>query len=621
MQSSTLPSPSLRRLDFNLLVGLPQMLLSCGTALVGTLFIFWISQTHAMETATNCISVVSWLWMAASMTLIVVRNMIYLKLKRVHAGSDADMHLVTMTPIPNTLVQGQEVNFGKAIPLRAAAAIVSGLLWGAAGLLFFNEMNVEGQHFLLLALITLTFTSMPSLYASRWGFLALWAPAWLPNILFHSTGNHANVYLVAAVVTLLAGLTVSKGIRMALSQMLHRHSVWIDEVIASKEQAIQTKATARATEEMAYQHKMFLLGAGHDLAQPIHTMLNCLGSFEKRIEDMERFGGPLNSMRTAAAALQRLCTDIIHMEKVNSGLHKAELKPVSLQVMFEKIINQTLHLSKPKLLTLSHRATDAMVSTDPFYLERILRNLVENAIRYTPMDGNVMLVARRAGEIVNIEVWNTGPGIPPAVQQRMFEVFERGDNPGPQKGFGLGLSIVKGLATSIGGTITVKSIAGKGTRFRLALPKADIASTEPGTMEATGVLPSINGMWIAVIDDNDNLRSSLVEYLQGEGANVFGARDAASMVPLLKDCNERIDILITDWNLRGETGEDAFRTLLNEVPGFYPMWIVISAAIHPEKAGEIQARGVPVLNKPVEPAVLKEEIARRRILSMNPEHI
>jgi signal transduction histidine kinase len=462
---------------------------------------------------------------------------------------------------------------------------------------------------------------MPSLYASRWGFLALWAPAWLPNILFHSSSDHANVYLVAAVVTLLAGLTVSKGIRMALSQMLKRHSVYIEEVIASKEQAIQTEATARATKEMAYQHKMFLLGAGHDLAQPIHTMLNCLGSFEKRIEDMERFGGPLNSMRTAAAALQRLCTDIIHMEKVNSGLHKAEFKPVSLQMMFEKIINQTLHLSKPKLLTLSQRATDAMVSTDPFYLERILRNLVENAIRYTPSNGNVMLVARHAGELVNIEVWNTGPGIPPAVQQRMFEVFERGDNPGPQKGFGLGLSIVKGLATSIGGTISVKSIVGKGTRFRLALPKADIGAADMETVETVGVLPSINGMWIAVIDDNDNLRGSLVEYLQGEGANVFGARDAAGMVPLLKDCNERIDILITDWNLRGETGEDAFRTLLNEVPGFYPMWIVISAAIHPEKAGEIQARGVPVLNKPVEPTVMRDEIAKRRILSMNPEHM
>ncbi|MBV0881620.1 hybrid sensor histidine kinase/response regulator [Noviherbaspirillum sp. L7-7A] len=365
---------------------------------------------------------------------------------------------------------------------------------------------------------------------------------------------------------------------------------------------------------------MFLLGAGHDLAQPINTMLNCLGSFEKRIEDMERFGGPLNSMRTAAASLQRLCTDILHMEKVNSGLHKAELKPVSLQVMFEKVINQTLHLSKPKLQTLSNRATDLLVRTDPFYLERILRNLVENAIRYTPHEGNVMLVARRAGEFVHIEAWNTGAGISPSAQQTMFEVFERGDNPGPQKGFGLGLSIVKGLANSIGGTITVKSIPGKGTRFRLTLPKADIGE-ELDTVETTGVLPSINGMWIALIDDNDNLRNSLVDYLQSEGANVFATKDAASMVPLLKECNERIDILITDWNLRGETGERAFRKLLDNVPGFYPMWIVISAAIHPEKAGEIQARGVPVLIKPVEPTVLRDQIAMLGVLSINPDHL
>jgi signal transduction histidine kinase/CheY-like chemotaxis protein len=619
MYTSTLSTPRQRRLDFNLLVGLPQMLLSCGTATVGTLFIFWITRHYAKPSAENCYSAVAWLWTAASFTLIVVRNMIYAKLKRVQPGSDSTYSAMTVTPVPNTFVQGQEVNFGKAVPLRAAAAIASGLIWGAAALLFFNEVNDEGQHFLLLAMVTLTFTSMPSLYASRWGYLAIWAPAWLPNILIHSSGSHANVFIVSAVVTLMAGCTVSKGIRMALKQMMQRHSKWIDEVIASRERAIETEAKAQATKEMAYQHKMFLLGAGHDLAQPINTMLNCLGSFEKRIEDMERFGGPLNLMRTAAASLQRLCTDIIHMEKVNSGLHKAELKPVSLQVMFEKIINQTLHLSKAKLLTLSNRATNAVVRTDPFYLERILRNLVENAIRYTPSEGNVMLVARSAGEFVNIEVWNSGPGISPETQQRMFEAFERGDNPGPQKGFGLGLSIVKGLATSIGGTITVKSIPGKGTRFRVALPKTDLGSSDLDTVDTTGVLPSINGMWVALIDDNDNLRHSLVDYLQGEGANVLAAKDAASMVPLLKDCNERMDVLITDWNLRGATGEDAFRTLLKEVPGFYPMWIVISAAIHPEKAGEIQARGVPVLIKPVEPTILRDEIARRRLLSMNPE--
>ena len=371
---------------------------------------------------------------------------------------------------------------------------------------------------------------------------------------------------------------------------------------------------------MAYQHKMFLLGAGHDLAQPIHTMLNCLGSFEKRIEDMERFGGPLNSMRTAASVLQRLCKDIIQLEQINSGLHQAECKPISLQVMFEKVIDQTLHLSRCKYLTVWSRGTNAVVRTDPFLLERILRNLVENAIRYTSAEGKVMLVARSAGDAINIEVWDSGAGISPATQQRLFEVFERGDNPGPQKGFGLGLSIVKGLATSIGGTITVKSIPGKGTRFRLSLPKADIGSAELEAVETSPLLPSINGMWITLIEDNDNLRTSLVDYLRLEGATVLAAKDSASMVSQLKECNERIDILITDWNLRGESGEDAFRKLLSEVPGFYPMWIVISAAIHPEQAGEIQARGVPVLNKPVEPTVLRDEIAKRRNLSMNPEH-
>jgi signal transduction histidine kinase/CheY-like chemotaxis protein len=620
MHTTTAPTPGMKRLDFNLLVGLPQILLSCGTAAVGTAFILWITQTFAKDDSRVCQAIVPWLWALASVTLIFVRNRIHTTLKQSQSGAEPGLPGVTMSPAPPTVVQGQQVNFGKSIPQRAAAAIASGLIWGAAGLLFFNELNDTGQHYLLLTLTTLTFTSMPSLYAAQWGFFALWMPTWLPNILFHFSADHGHVFLIHGVITLMAGSTVSKGIRLALGQMLKRHSTYIDEVIASKEQAIKTEAKAKATEAMAYQHKMFLLGAGHDLAQPIHTMLNCLGSFEKRIEDMERFGGPLQSMRTAASVLQRLCQDIIHLEKINSGLHQAESKPIHLQSMFEKVTSQTMHLARAKGLTLWHRATDVIVRTDPFLLERILRNLVENAIRYTK-HGGILVVARQSGEFINIEVWDSGAGISAETQQRLFEVFERGDNPGPQKGYGLGLSIVKGLATSLGAGIEVRSIHGKGSRFRLALPKANIDDAERMSIDMTPVLPSINGMWLALIEDNDNLRGSLVDNLRGEGANVLAAKDSATMATLLAECNERIDILITDWNLRGETGEEAFKKLLLTVPGFYPMWIVISAAIHPEKAGEIQARGVPVLIKPVEPSVLRDEIAKRRLLHMNPEHM
>lgn len=294
MHTTTSPTPGMRRLDFNLLVGLPQILLSCGTAAVGTAFILWITQHYAKDDSTVCRSIVPWLWALASCTLNFVRNRIYSTLRHSQSDTGPGLPGVTLGPTPSITEQGQQVNFGKSIPQRAAAAVASGLIWGAAGLLFFNEVNDTGHHFLLLALVTLTFTSMPSLYAARWGFLALWAPTWLPNILFHFSADHGHVFLMDAVITLLAGMTVSKGIRLALSQMRRRHSKYIDEVIASKEQAIKTEAKAKAIEAMAYQHKMFLLGAGHDLAQPIHTMLNCLGSFEKRIEDMERFGGRCN---------------------------------------------------------------------------------------------------------------------------------------------------------------------------------------------------------------------------------------------------------------------------------------------------------------------------------------
>ncbi|MBV0881619.1 hypothetical protein KTQ42_20265 [Noviherbaspirillum sp. L7-7A] len=164
MITSTLSPRYLRRLDFNLLVGLPQVLLSNCTAMVGTLFIFWVTQATVRDSATHCISVLSQLWLTASCSLIVVRNLYFARFKRiVAAGVGIDPTTMPITSRENILIKGQQVNFGKAIPQRAAAAIVSGLIWGAAGLLFFNVVTDDGRHYLLLALVTLTFTSMPSL--------------------------------------------------------------------------------------------------------------------------------------------------------------------------------------------------------------------------------------------------------------------------------------------------------------------------------------------------------------------------------------------------------------------------------------------------------------------------
>ncbi|MBK4737955.1 ATP-binding response regulator [Noviherbaspirillum pedocola] len=616
MNPTVFVSRNQRRIDFNLMIGLPHILLSCGTATVGTLLILWITQAHPKSVDGVCHSALPWIWAGLSFALIIIRNVVYIALKRAQIGKEPGIGGKMIKPIQQALVQERSVNFGVAIPQRVAMAVSFGLIWGVAGAWFLEDLDHVGHHLLIMTLVTLTFTSMPSLYASSWGFSVLWASVWLPILLVDFKAPDASEFVVGALAILAAGSAVSMGIRMAIKQMMKRHSAYIEEVIDSRKKAIETEALATATANMAHQHKMFLLGAGHDLAQPIHTMLNCLGSFEKRIDDLERFGGPLLSMRTAATVLQRLCQDIIHLEKINSGLHKAETKPIHLQALFDRVTDQTMHLAKGKGLTLWHRATNVAIKTDPFLLERILRNLVENAIRYT-RHGGVCVAARKSGEFINIEVWDSGAGISESGQQRLFEVFERGENPGPQKGYGLGLSIVKGLATSIGATITVKSIPGKGSRFRLSLPKSDI---DPAELEAADIAPpppSINGMWVALVEDNDNLRASLVDYLRGEGANVIAAKDSATMTELLNASNEHIDTLVTDWNLRGETGQDAFKALLKAVPGFYPTWVVISAAIHPEMAGEIQARGVPVLMKPVEPTVLRDAIARSRLKISN----
>ncbi len=243
-----------------------------------------------------------------------------------------------------------------------------------------------------------------------------------------------------------------------------------------------------------------------------------------------------------------------------------------------------------------------------------MRNLVANAVRYTK-DGGVLIAARRRRDRVVIEVIDTGIGIAAENRERIFEEFYqvRGDDRGRSAGMGLGLAIVRRLAHLLRHDISVLSVPGRGSRFRVVAPRA---SDTPRTVAAAKPLPradhaarcalaSLSGALVAVIDDDDGTIDAMDSLFATWGARVAGGADAFAVLDLLGKLQRYPDLVIADLRLAdGASGLDAIRTLHAEL-GFAVPGLIVSGDTAIATEGEVRAAGFSLLPKPVVPALLE----------------
>jgi CheY-like chemotaxis protein/anti-sigma regulatory factor (Ser/Thr protein kinase) len=251
---------------------------------------------------------------------------------------------------------------------------------------------------------------------------------------------------------------------------------------------------------------------------------------------------------------------------------------------------------------------DGVVQTDRLLLERIVRNLTDNAIKYTDA-GSVRLGVARAGDDVVVSVADTGRGIPASEHARVFEEFYQLDNPERDRtrGFGLGLSIVKRLADLLDIRLDMESAPGAGTTFRLHLAVA------PGGA-ATAALPAatasrLNGLHVLVVDDEGQVRLGMKTLLEGMGCRATLVDSTQRAVAAAE--RDRPDIVVADFRLRGEDDGIAavrsLRALYPELPA-----ILLSGDTAPDRLREAETAGIALLHKPVVVADLAQAIARAR---------
>jgi two-component system, sensor histidine kinase len=258
-------------------------------------------------------------------------------------------------------------------------------------------------------------------------------------------------------------------------------------------------------------------------------------------------------------------------------------------------------------LSLAVVCGDAIVRSDPVLLERIVRNLLANALRYTSA-GGIVLGCRPRGRGYSLEVWDSGEGIPRRDIERIFEEFYQVGNSSRDRsrGLGLGLAIVRRLAELLGHDVFVASREGRGSVFRVVVPAGD-----PETA-AIPFVPDVGhdllaGRRILVIDDESDVRDATARLLTQWGCHVVAASDGDCAVRTYAASSP--DAMIVDFRLgNGADGLETIASLRARFGRAIPA-VLVSGASAAEELALIEASGIPLLHKPLPPARLRSVLA------------
>jgi signal transduction histidine kinase/CheY-like chemotaxis protein len=369
---------------------------------------------------------------------------------------------------------------------------------------------------------------------------------------------------------------------------------------------IQLESALEQAEAANHAKTRFLAAASHDLRQPIHALSLFAGALSNMVPLDASARKIAEHINEAVLALASEFDALLDLSKLDAGLILANRTTVSVSAILERKYGEFEPIAQAKGLKMVLDFTEDMwIETDLMLLDRVLRNLLENAIKYTDV-GRVSIAAFEQAGVCVITVSDSGRGISDHEQTRIFEEFYQIDNPEHDRarGFGLGLAIVKRLVDLLEIRMEMVSVPKQGTRFSLSLPTRPAGPSVPREVY---VSPSVaQALQVLVVDDEASIRLAMKVLLETMGCQCMVANGTEEAVAAARA--HRPDIAFVDLRLRGEdSGIATVRALRNLYPDVIA--ILISGDTAPGQLQEAEASGIAMLHKPVAPKALEKVLA------------
>ncbi|MGF2736253.1 hybrid sensor histidine kinase/response regulator [Marinobacter sp. DUT-1] len=504
--------------------------------------------------------------------------------------------------------QKQDVTLTSAEPWHCKLLMLQvylGALWAIAVFLFAGTESVPHQVFMITMALILGIGSISA------------GTHWLP--LYYSYGMPIKGALVAHFISLgevawfalammvafaiLASYSFAKKLNSIVRSEMHLRFETADlaDQLRQKSKELQTAIQAKSRT---------LATASHDFRQPLHALslffdaLKGAGSPQEEQRILRRIDTSLDAMRRMFDALfdiSRLDAKIIQPEPVDFDI---EFFLIQLSEEFREKAEQ-------KELDLRLHTRPAVVRVDRGLLERVMRNLIANAIRYT-RSGGVLISARPREDSTLVQVWDTGIGIPREARERVFVEFEQA-HPSPHederdKGLGFGLAIVHKLCELMELPLDLRSDEGRGSVFSLTIPHGDPARMKHREEQPAEPIWQASGHRILVIDDDRNVLNAMDILLRRWK---FRVTAVSSLAEALRQSPEQPDLVLSDFSLEGsKNGVEVIRSLRRrygaELPG-----IIITGTTSSRQLREVERSGLRMIHKPVSPARLRSLIQRQ----------
>lgn len=483
-----------------------------------------------------------------------------------------------------------------------AGALIGGCTWGVGALIMMDPGHFDRQLMVVLVICAVVYGAMAAFGSYLPAFYAFLFPALLPVTLWALL--QGDIEHMAFGAMSLLWLPV-------VAVMSFNHSRAIEESLRLRYENFDLLEDLKRQKELAEQANVaksrFLASASHDLRQPVHALGMFVGAL-RAADISEPAQRLLKHVEGSVSALDTLFTSLLDISRLDADVVRPAPKAFAIQPLLDRIARDHEVEADEKGLTIDVAATSLIVRSDPVLLERIIRNIVSNAVRYTD-EGRILIGCRRRGQRLDIEIWDTGAGISAEAREDIFQEFYQVGNPGRDRsqGLGLGLAIVRRLTTLLDHRLSLQSAPGKGSVFRIGVPLASAGDVALDEEEEAAPGDLAHGL-ILVIDDETAIQEAMKSLLESWGHTVITAGSGDEILAKAADCTQRPDLIISDYRLRDDNGIAVIEQLQSEFNHAIPA-MLLTGDTAPDRLAEARASGFILLHKPLSEARLRAAMA------------